>query len=113
MDMCFDMQSAISCESLMSTIISNCRSHPNELLACNDIRIAQYPLILKNAKEAQAEREKAVGEQIKKGYSSNLKETAASLIIDNCITSSNTSSDTSCDGQLRSLQKELNHFIFC
>jgi hypothetical protein len=37
---------------LMSTIISNCKSHPNELLACNDIRIAQYPLILKNAKEA-------------------------------------------------------------
>ena len=36
MDKCLDMQSAISCESSMSTIISNCKSHPNELLACND-----------------------------------------------------------------------------
>jgi len=106
MDKCFDIQSAISCESLMSTIINNCKSHPNELLACNDSRLVQYPLILKNAKEAEAKREKAVDEQIKKGYSSNLKETAASLIIDKCITSYNTSSDTSCDGQLRSLQKD-------
>jgi hypothetical protein len=49
MDKCFDLESAISCHSLMSTIISNCNSHPNELLACNDARLPQYPSILKNA----------------------------------------------------------------
>ena len=36
MHKCLDMQSAISCESSMSNIISNCKSHPNELLARND-----------------------------------------------------------------------------
>ena len=52
MDKCFDIESAISCESLTSTIIGNCKSHPNELLACNDTRLAQYPLILNKSKEA-------------------------------------------------------------
>jgi hypothetical protein len=32
MGKCFDLQSAISCESLMSTIISNCNLHPDEEL---------------------------------------------------------------------------------
>jgi hypothetical protein len=78
---CYNIESAISCESLFSTIISNCNSHPNELLACNDARLAQYPLILKNAQEAE--------------------ERPINVIIDRCI---NTNSDTSCDGQMRALQ---------
>jgi hypothetical protein len=59
MGKCFDLESAISCESLMSTIISNCNSHPNKLLGCNDTRLAQYPLILKNAQEVQEQRDQA------------------------------------------------------
>jgi hypothetical protein len=52
MDKCFlDTESAISCYPLMSTIISNCKSHPNTLLACNDARLAQYPLIVSKAQE--------------------------------------------------------------
>lgn len=113
MDHCFD-KSVISCESFMSTIINNCKSHPNELLACNDIRIAQYPLILKNAKEAHAKAEakaeeeqrkatEAKMEDVKREYSTKVKENAASIIINRCI---NTNSDTSCDDQLRSLQRD-------
>jgi hypothetical protein len=113
MDHCFD-KSVISCESFMSTIIINCKSHPNELLACNDIRIAQYPLLLKNAKEAQAKAEakaeeeqrkatEAKMEDVKREYSSKFKENAASIIINRCI---NTNSDTSCDGEMRSLQRD-------
>jgi len=49
MDKGLDVKPAISCQSLMSIITSNCNSHPNELLACNDTRIAQYPSILKRA----------------------------------------------------------------
>lgn len=47
MGKCLDVETAISCESLMSTIISNCKSHPNTLVGCNDTRLAQYPSILK------------------------------------------------------------------
>ena len=52
MDHCFD-ESIVRCESYMSTIISNCNSHPNELLAYNDTRLAKYPFILKDAKVAE------------------------------------------------------------
>jgi hypothetical protein len=52
MDKCFTIESAISCQSSLSTIISNCKSHPNTLLACNDDRLAQYPLILNKSQEA-------------------------------------------------------------
>ncbi len=83
------------------------------LLACNDIRIAQYPLILKNAKEAQAKAEAKAEEQqrktteakmedVKREYSTKVRENAASIIINRCI---NTNSDTSCDNQFRSLQR--------
>jgi hypothetical protein len=59
MDKCFTIQEAISCQSLIPTIISNCKSHPNTLLACNDTRFAQYPSILKQAQEAQKRAEEA------------------------------------------------------
>jgi hypothetical protein len=56
MDKCFYIQQgAISCQSLISTI-TNCKSHPNTLLACNDARLAQYPLILQKALEAEKNR---------------------------------------------------------
>ena len=51
---CLDVEKAISCEKSMSIIISNCNSHPNELLACNDNRLPLYPLILKKAQQALA-----------------------------------------------------------
>lgn len=56
MDQCFDMsdyQKVIDCQSSISIIVSNCESHPNTLLACNDARLPQYPTVLKNAKELQ------------------------------------------------------------
>ena len=56
MDNCLDIQSAISCESSISTIISNCKSHPNELLACNDTRFAKYASLLKTAQEIEEQR---------------------------------------------------------
>ena len=56
---CFDIESAITCPTLISTITSNCDTHPNELLACNDTRFAQFPLILKQAQEAQKNAEEA------------------------------------------------------
>jgi hypothetical protein len=59
MDKCFTIQEAISCQSLIPTIISNCKSDPNTLLACNDTRFAQYPSILKQAQEAQKRAEEA------------------------------------------------------
>lgn len=53
MDYCFNIESAISCKSLIYGIMSECNLHPNELLACNDSRLADYPLILTQAEEEQ------------------------------------------------------------
>ena len=52
MDTCFD-DSIVRCESYMSTIISHCNSHPDELIACNDTRLAGYPLLLNDTKVAE------------------------------------------------------------
>ena len=122
MDKCFDITSAISCESLMSTITSNCNSHPNELLGCNDTRIAQYPSILKNAKEEQIRAQKKAYEaqnkafeteiqELKKKYYSKAPEAIGSEIIDRCIKNAYGSlqyyaRSVFCDGELRSLQKD-------
>lgn len=121
MGKCLNVETAISCESLMSTIISNCNLHPNELLACSDTRIAQYPSILKNAKEEQIRAQKEAYEaenkafeadiqEIKKKYYSKAPEAIGSLIIDRCIKNPNGSlqyyaRNVFCDGELRSLQK--------
>jgi hypothetical protein len=122
MGKCFDLQSAISCESLMSTIISNCKSHPNELLACNDARLPHYPSILKNAKEEQIRAQKEAYEaqnkafeteiqELKKKYYSKAPEAIGSEIIDRCIknpygTLQYYAKSVFCDGELRSLQKD-------
>ena len=64
MHKCLDMQSAISCESSMSNIISNCKSHPNELLACNDTSFAKYASLLKTAQEIEEQRIQAAQEGV-------------------------------------------------
>jgi len=56
----------------MPTIISNCKFHPNELLACND-RHAQYPLILKQAQEKQKNAEELQIRDLKFNFSSKLR----------------------------------------
>lgn len=48
---CFDIHTVMSCQSSIETIISNCNSHPNTLLACNDSRLPQYPILLEKAKK--------------------------------------------------------------
>jgi len=95
MDKCLDLQTAVSCQSLMSTIISNCNSHPNELLACNDARLVQYPSILKKAQEALSTRISQYAESI----------------IEKCFSTPNSNStfevaSPSCDTELVSLQKD-------
>ena len=62
MDNCLDIQSAISCESSISTIISNCKSHPNELLAFSDNSFAKYASLLKTAQEIEEQRIQAAEE---------------------------------------------------
>jgi hypothetical protein len=56
------MQSAISCESSMSNIISNGKSHPNELLACNDTSLLNNASLLKTAQEIEEQRIQAAQE---------------------------------------------------
>ena len=54
-DKCPDIQSAINCESSISTIINNCKSRPNELLVFNDTRFAKYASLLKTAQSKNNE----------------------------------------------------------
>jgi hypothetical protein len=120
MGKCFILESAISCESLMSTIISNCKSHPNTLLACNDNRFTLYPSILKQAQEAQKkaeeEQKKAEEEQKEKQAKADLLrvEKDAMNIIDACIrerlnsTSNFELASSFCEGDLRFLLQKCN-----
>jgi hypothetical protein len=129
MDKCFYIQDAISCQSLIPIIVSNCKSHPNTLLACNDARLPQYPSILKKAQEAQIKAQKEAEEEqkkaeeakqkafeteiqeLKKKYYSKAPEAIGSEIIDRCIenpygTLQYYAKSVFCDGELRSLQKD-------
>jgi hypothetical protein len=120
MDKCFTIQEAISCQSLISTIISNCKSHPNTLLACNDNRLPLYPSILKQAQEAQKKAEEeqkkaAIVREQERAKANALKvQKSASDIIDKCIIDSlNPSSKFDvaspiCIGELRSLLQTCN-----
>jgi hypothetical protein len=95
MDKCFEVRSAIACQNLISTIISNCKSHPNTLLACNDDRLAQYSVILNKSQEA---------------YLTKIPQYAAS-VIEKCFSNpdSNTTYEVaspSCDDELVSLQHD-------
>jgi len=51
LDGCFDVYTVMTCQSSIKTVISNCNSHPNTLLACNDSRLPQYPILLEKAKK--------------------------------------------------------------
>src|SRR5881409_749821 len=102
MGKCFDLESAISCHSLMSTIISNCNSHPNELLACNDARLAQYPSVLKKSQEVLKKSQESISTRISQ---------YAESVIEKCLGSPNSNStievpSPSCDIELGSLQKD-------
>jgi hypothetical protein len=128
-DNCFDIHSAIRCQTLISTISSNCESHPNELLACNDSRFALFPAILKLAQEEQkkAEEEERKAE---KARIEEMKKTRAIQIqaygidkLDRCfINSLNTTSKfevagLACGLEMRSLQDECqlanNTYNYC
>ena len=120
MDKCFTIESAVTCQSLIPTIVSNCKSHPNTLLACNDNRLPLYPSILKQAQEAQkkAEEEQKKAEEAQeqeRAKANALKvQKSASDIIDKCIIDSlNPSSKFDvatpiCIGELRSLLQTCN-----
>lgn len=102
MNNCFSIKSAISCQSLIATITSNCNSHPNELLACNDTRLVQYPSILKQAQEAQKRAEEAKKEK-------EAIDTIDACIIDKLNASSKFElADPFCEGDLRSLLQDCN-----
>jgi hypothetical protein len=140
MDKCFDVQSAITCKILIPTIISNCISHPNTLLACNDSRFPTYPSILNQAEEAQKKAQEAEKQAKAAQKEAQIKENAARLeeekksrplrmqlygndILDKCFVSSlNTSSKFEvaglpCDLEMRSLQSECqlvnNTYNYC
>jgi len=88
---CFDIKTAItnSCQTLMATVTSNCNSHPNELLACNDARIPQYPSFLKYAKEEHIKAQKESQEFEKKMIEAQKKNEAefnqSSLKFEKCL----------------------------
>jgi len=113
MDKCFDIQEAISCEFLIPTIVSNCISHPNTLLACNDTRLPQYPLILKQAKEAKVKAEEQQKEKQAKVDLLRVENNAMN-IIDACIrerlnsTSNFELGSSFCEGDLSFLLRKCN-----
>jgi len=83
------------CGTFFFNIISNCKSHPNTLLGCNDSRLKQYILTLKNAGSIPP---------------SKLQEYATS-VIDKCFSNpnSNTTFDVaspSCNDELVSLAND-------
>jgi hypothetical protein len=106
MDDCFDIVSAITCQSLIATIISNCKSHPNTLLGCNDSRLPQYPVILQQALDAQQKAKEA-----REKRDSQKFPIYALGIIDMCFSSPNSNSTFEvaspvCDRELLSLQHD-------
>jgi len=121
---CFDIDSAISCQSLIATIISNCKSHPNTLLGCNDSRLPQYPFILQQALQKAEEERKKAEEERKKAEEERKKMEAelakanalkvpmyALSIIEKCFSNpnSNTTFEVAspvCDRELLSLQSD-------
>lgn len=132
---CFNIESAISCKNLIYGIMSECNLHPNELLACNDIRLAEYPLILtkseeaqkkveeekKKAEEEQRKAEKARGQEMTKTRSIQIQAYGIDM-LDKCfINSLNTTSKfnevLACDIEMSSLQDECqlanNTYNYC
>ncbi len=136
MGKCLDGETAISCQSLMSIITSNCNSHPNELLACNDSRIAQFPIVLKQAQAAQQKAEDAERraedarqkaddadiQQLKNQYYSKNPKCIGALILDRCVkpnyeTATFEAKSVYCYGELISLhndcQTKTKNYYYC
>ena len=95
MDKCFEIETATQCVNLIPIIISNCVSHPNTLLACNDSRFPTYPSILKQFGE----------EEEKSRY---LQHEAYGIdILNACYGNSlNATTALNCELEMRSLQGE-------
>jgi hypothetical protein len=125
---CFNIESAISCKNLIYGIMSECNLHPNELLACNDVRLAEYPLILTKAEEAQKKAEAAQEEARKKAEAARLEEEKKTGplriqgygidILDKCFMNSfNASPGLNCELVMRSLQSDCqlanNTYNYC
>jgi hypothetical protein len=94
-DKCFEVESAIACPNLISSITNSCKSHPNTLLAWNDARLAQYPSTLNKSQEA---------------YSKAIPQYGAS-VIEKCFSNPNSNTtfevaSPSCDDELVSLQHD-------
>jgi hypothetical protein len=83
------------CGPFFFTIIANCKSHPNTLLGCNDSRLKQYVLTLKNVGSIPP---------------SKLQEYATS-VIEKCFSNPNSNTtfevaSPSCDTELLSLAND-------
>ena len=92
---CFVNPNSKDCGTFFFTIIANCKSHPNTLLGCNDSRLKQYVLTLKNVGSIPA---------------SKLQEYATS-VIDKCFSNPNSNTtfevaSPSCDDELLSLAND-------
>ena len=114
MDSCFDIETAIFCVDSIPIIITDCVSHPNTLLGCNDSRFPQYPAVLKQAQEAQKKAEaeqKRAEEEAKKARGIRIQAYGIDM-LDKCFLNSfNTTSEfdvasLACDLEMRSLQVE-------
>jgi hypothetical protein len=93
MNECFVNPKAGGCESTILNMIAQCKSHPNTLLACNDSRLSEYPLILKNAPQIPVSKVE--------GY--------AASIFEKCFRNPNSNTtfevaSPSCDTELQSLR---------
>lgn len=115
---CLDIESAISCVDFIQTIKSNCVSHPNTLLACNDSRFSEYYIILKQAQEAQ---KKAI-EEMKRTRPIQIQAHGNDILEKCFLNSLNASSKfevagLACDLEMRSLQSECqlanNTYNYC
>lgn len=98
MEKCYNIQYALfeanSCYAVYSTIISNCNSHPNELLVCNDKRLVNYPSVLNaTLKEQKRLQETPVGDLVKE-FTSNLTQHNSTIIPNSNLTGNSSSSNS-------------------
>jgi len=110
MSQCFTILMDIyTCQSTYETITSNCQSHPNTLLACNDSRLAQFPLLLQKAQVIADEQQKRAVEEQRKANVGKIQKYALG-IIDKCFTNPNSNSTEfygpPCDSALLSLVRD-------
>jgi len=110
MSECFNIAMDIDkCQSTYATIISNCESHPNTLLACNDNRLTQFPLLLQKAQVLAYEQEKNAEEEQRKANAGKIQ-TYALGVIEKCFSDPNSNTTEfygpPCDSALLSLVRD-------